>query len=134
MKFVIKIENNKPVDHPIAFDNFLMIFPNADYDNLPEGYAKFVRVPRPYLGPFRAVEKQSVYEWDGDVITDIWNYTEMSAEEKQQLIELRQSELPFPSWTLDTETLQFVPPVPAPNDYRRYSWNENTLNWDLLSE
>jgi hypothetical protein len=34
----------------------------------------------------------------------------------------------FASWTLNTETYQWVPPVPKPMD-RNYIWNEETLSW-----
>jgi hypothetical protein len=34
----------------------------------------------------------------------------------------------FASWSLDTETYQWVPPIPMPTD-RKYMWNEDTLSW-----
>lgn len=35
---------------------------------------------------------------------------------------------PFPSWTLD-DSLQWVPPVPRPDDGQRYTWNEEEGQW-----
>jgi hypothetical protein len=35
---------------------------------------------------------------------------------------------PYPSWTLDEQTCQWVPPVPMPTD-GMYVWNESTLAW-----
>jgi hypothetical protein len=34
----------------------------------------------------------------------------------------------FDSWSLDTETYQWVPPIPKPTD-RSYIWSEDTLTW-----
>jgi hypothetical protein len=39
---------------------------------------------------------------------------------------------PFESWLLDQETYLWKSPVPYPNDGKSYTWNEETVNWDLL--
>lgn len=36
---------------------------------------------------------------------------------------------PFPSWLLNTNTAQWDPPIPYPNDNKFYQWNEETQNW-----
>jgi hypothetical protein len=39
---------------------------------------------------------------------------------------------PYPSWQLETETCEWESPVPMPNDAgedKRYSWDEENLNW-----
>ena len=36
---------------------------------------------------------------------------------------------PYPSWLLNTETAQWEPPVPYPNDGKRYYWDEATESW-----
>jgi hypothetical protein len=36
---------------------------------------------------------------------------------------------PFPSWTLDEQTCQWVSPVPFPNDGKQYFWDEQTCQW-----
>lgn len=41
---------------------------------------------------------------------------------------------PFDSWILDEETCQWNPPVPYPNDEKKYFWNEEILNWELVAE
>ena len=38
---------------------------------------------------------------------------------------------PYPSWTLDEQTCQWVPPVPMPTD-GMYVWNESMLAWSQL--
>ena len=38
---------------------------------------------------------------------------------------------PYPSWTLDTEKYNWVPPVPRPSDLRKiWIWNEEAQQWD----
>jgi hypothetical protein len=41
---------------------------------------------------------------------------------------------PFPSWTLNEETCQWVAPVPYPNDGAAYSWNEDDQQWEQVAE
>lgn len=38
---------------------------------------------------------------------------------------------PFPSWTLDEATCQWMPPIPYPTDDRYYEWNEASGDWVL---
>ena len=129
MQLIIKVENNQPVDHPILFENFLMLYPNADYDNLPEGYVKFVRVDRPFVGIFQKTLDESVYVWDNGVITDDWGVRDMTPEEKAAAISETLALKPFPSWTFIEEELRFEPPVPYPNDGKLYFWDEDANSW-----
>jgi hypothetical protein len=39
---------------------------------------------------------------------------------------------PFTSWTLDEETAQWVAPVAYPTDGEIYTWNEETVSWDVV--
>lgn len=39
---------------------------------------------------------------------------------------------PYPSWSLDPATADWVAPVPMPTDGQRYVWNEATQSWDLV--
>ena len=36
---------------------------------------------------------------------------------------------PYPSWLLNTNTCQWVPPTPYPSDGNLYTWDEETLSW-----
>jgi hypothetical protein len=38
---------------------------------------------------------------------------------------------PFVSWTYDSETYKWNPPVEYPNDGELYLWNEDTQSWDV---
>lgn len=39
---------------------------------------------------------------------------------------------PYPSWTLDTSTYLWQPPVTYPDDGNHYTWNEETTSWDAV--
>jgi hypothetical protein len=39
---------------------------------------------------------------------------------------------PYPSWTLDLMTAEWMSPVPYPADGEKYTWNETTQSWDLV--
>ena len=36
---------------------------------------------------------------------------------------------PYPSWLLNAETNQWQAPIPYPTDGKNYSWNEETQQW-----
>lgn len=40
---------------------------------------------------------------------------------------------PYPSWTLDTNTYQWIPPYPRPEDVAR-DWDEDSLSWVEVTE
>ena len=40
----------------------------------------------------------------------------------------------FESWVLNEETCQWEPPTAYPNDGNLYTWNEETVSWDLVQE
>ncbi len=41
---------------------------------------------------------------------------------------------PFNSWLLDENTCQWKAPVDYPTDGKRYTWNEETLTWDVIND
>jgi hypothetical protein len=41
---------------------------------------------------------------------------------------------PFASWQLNEDTCLWDAPVPYPGDGERYTWDEETINWLLVSE
>jgi hypothetical protein len=131
MDFYIKILNNKPVDHPITRENMITAFPELDLDNLPIGWAKFVRVDRPRLGPYEVAE--CLYEWDGDVIKDTWYIYPMSPEEKtakqERVKKTWIEDGGFNDWVFDEESCTHKPPVPYPNDGAAYIWVQQAGAW-----
>lgn len=43
-------------------------------------------------------------------------------------------EKPFDSWIFDNQYHTWDPPIPYPNDGVSYTWNEQLLNWEEVSE
>lgn len=41
---------------------------------------------------------------------------------------------PFNSWTLNEDSCLWEAPVAYPEDGQMYTWNEETTNWDLITE
>jgi len=41
---------------------------------------------------------------------------------------------PYNSWLLDETTCQWKAPVNYPTDDKRYTWNEETLAWDVVND
>jgi hypothetical protein len=41
---------------------------------------------------------------------------------------------PFNSWLLDKDKAEWKAPVDYPTDEGKYTWNEETLTWDLVNE
>jgi len=41
---------------------------------------------------------------------------------------------PFNSWILNEDTCLWNPPVAYPQDNNRYTWNEQTLSWDIVED
>ena len=39
----------------------------------------------------------------------------------------------YPSWTLNTTSLMWEPPVDNPDDDKAHEWNEDTQAWDVTS-
>jgi hypothetical protein len=37
----------------------------------------------------------------------------------------------FDSWVLNTDTIQWIPPLPYPKDGNEYSWDETNISWML---
>lgn len=131
MNLYIKTLNGKPVDHPYLEENMKSAFPEMDLDNLPAGWAKFERVPRPKLGVYETAE--CFYEWDGDVVKDVWYIHQMGPEEKAQKQErVKKSWVDDggPSdWIFDENRCCHVAPVPYPNDGQIYIWVQAAGIW-----
>ena len=41
---------------------------------------------------------------------------------------------PYPSWTLNSTSFMWEPPVDCPTDGNDYTWNEETQTWDAVTE
>lgn len=131
MRLFIRIKNGRAFEHPILEDNFKMAFPSIDIDNLPDGYAEFIRVAPPTVGPYEIYEGVT-YEWDMDKMKDVHRVRQMTAEEKaqkQNQIKESWAQTGFPSWVFNETTCAFIAPTPMPQDGKMYKWDEPTTSW-----
>lgn len=131
MNLYIKLQDGIPVDHPILEDNFKLAFPNIDTENLPDTFARFIRVDKPIIGIYEEYVGVE-YVRSGDVFTDSHIVRPFTAEEiaiKQQHIKDMWANEGHASWTFNEEICAFEPPTPYPDDGYAYYWDEETLSW-----
>ena len=82
----IRVQNGKPVDHPVTGWNLRMIYPDASEDNIPKGFERFTRIPPPTLELYQVLEgvvyEKSNYGWH-----DRYIVRDMNEDEKRQFDE-----------------------------------------------
>lgn len=131
MEMFIRVENGQPVGHPILADNVYLAFPNVDVNSLPPEFARFERVPSPNVEIYQVAEHSYVIE-DG-IAKDSWTVRGMSAEEvnaKQEQEKDEWARIGGPaSWIFVEQLCAFHPPVPRPNDGKKYVWDEGAASW-----
>lgn len=135
MELFIQIRNGQPFEHPILGDNFQQAFPNIDTNNLPESFAKFVRVEAPIVGVYDVYEGLT-YEWQDNLVTDVHHIRGMTAEEitaKQDAVKAEWAVSGFASWVFDEASCGFKSPVAYPTDGKAYSWDESSTSWVALT-
>ena len=86
MRLFIQIRDGQPYEHPIMDWNMRDAFPEVDFDNLPDGFSNFIRVTEPDIeyGEYE-VPYLSHYDWDGDIVRDVWVARPMTDEERNAL-------------------------------------------------
>ena len=81
LELYIQIRNGQPHEHPIFADNFREAFPDVDTENLPDTFAKFIRVDQPVLGTYEVYEGVT-YQWVDGVVKDVHSVRAMTDEER----------------------------------------------------
>ena len=130
----IKIVDGKPFEHPITGDNLELVFPGIDLENLPEGFAKFQRIPQPIPGVYELVEDCTYETNESGTVYDAWVVRSMTAAEiaaKKSLVQQSFASLGYTSWTFNEELCKFEPPVEYPTDGNPYVWDQETISWKL---
>jgi hypothetical protein len=131
MELFIRIQDGRILEHPIVKENLLQAFPEIDTENLPPEFARFERVQKNiYTDVYEVAYVQ--YEWDGDIVRDVWYKRPMTENERTDLQEKTKSAWEkdgCPSWIFNEETCTFDPPVPYPEDGNRYYWDRNLVQW-----
>jgi len=137
MKLYIKVENGQPIDHPMIEENFIQAFPDIDVNNLPSNFVEFVRVPIPFMDVYE-VYNGSHYELIDGVYTDVHQVRDMTDEEKIEKQNKVKSDWIIygghNSWVFNEETCTFIPPIPKPDSYKLYYWDEDTVSWAEFHE
>ena len=77
----IQIRDGQPHEHPIFADNFRAAFPDVDTANLPDTFAKFVRVNAPVPDTYEVYEGVT-YQWVNGVVKDVHSVRPMTDEEQ----------------------------------------------------
>lgn len=127
----IKIKDGKPDGHPVLASNIIMVFPNFDFDNIPNDWAKFIRDPKPDISIYEVYDG-SEYIWDNNLIKEIHKTRPMTLEEKsnkQEEIKQNYKSIGFTTWIFNEETCDCEPPVPKPEDDKEYVWDDKAVAW-----
>ena len=81
LELYIQIRNGQPHEHPIFADNFREAFPDVDTENLPDTFAKFIRVDQPAIGTYEVYEGVT-YQWVDGAVKDVHSVRPMTAKER----------------------------------------------------
>lgn len=91
LELYIQIRDGQPHEHPIFADNFREAFPGVDTDNLPNTFAKFIRVAQPAIDTYEVYEGVT-YEWVDGVVKDVHHVRPMTDEERAAKVEQMKSD------------------------------------------
>lgn len=127
-RLYIQVRNGGPYEHPIHEENMRAVFPDFDPNNPPDGFEEFFRHPLPTCGPFE-VYVDTYYEKHDGKWQDYHHVRKMTPTEKAERLRDIRENFPFPSWTLDEETLNWTPPFPPPDQEKHYFWDEQKQDW-----
>jgi hypothetical protein len=81
LELYIQIRDGQPHEHPIFADNFRAAFPDVDTENLPDTFAKFIRVEAPVPDTYEVYESVT-YQWVDGVVKDVHSVRAMTDEER----------------------------------------------------
>lgn len=83
LELYIQIRDGQPHEHPIFADNFREAFPDVDTENLPDTFAKFIRVAPPVPDTYEIYEGVT-YQWVDGVVKDVHSVRPMTDEERAE--------------------------------------------------
>jgi len=125
MNLYIQVENGEPINHPAFEDNLIQAF-----GSVPSNWEPFNRVNRPILSIYQLFESDDpIYQKINGVWTDVWLFRDMTSDEKASLIAKVQANPPGPNLILNTDTLDWEPNTPMPNDGKNYFWHPKKGMW-----
>ena len=111
MELFIRIKDGKPFGVPLLGDNLRQVFPDFDADNPLPKFARFISAfSGTPSGVYRT--KDLRYEWDGDVVKEVWVERDMTDEEKAQKIAEEKSRKPEgDNWVFNETLCQWQDPA-----------------------
>tara|TARA_R110000868_G_scaffold91306_1_gene253312 strand:- start:2528 stop:3025 length:498 start_codon:yes stop_codon:yes gene_type:complete len=83
LELYIQIRDAQPYEHPIFADNFREAFSDVDTENLPDTFAKFIRVDAPVPDTYEVYEGVT-YQWVDGVVKDVHSIRTMTDEERAE--------------------------------------------------
>ena len=83
LELYLQIRNGQPHEHPIFADNFRQAFPDVDTENLPDTFAKFIRVDAPMLDTYEVYEGVT-YQWFDGIVKDVHSVRAMTDDERAE--------------------------------------------------
>lgn len=133
LELYIQIRNGQPYEHPIFADNFRAAFPNVDTENLPETFAKFIRVDPPSIGTYKVYDGVS-YQWVDGVVKDVHIVRPMTDEDRAAKI----AELEADANQIKNDRIAFINEIleKETNENAKELWLECLIahkNWQLIS-
>lgn len=130
MELYIRVKDGQPEGHPILGDNFREAFPQIDVGNLPPEFVKFEKQDV-NIGAYEVFTPMPYFIEDGVAKNGIKR--DMTPEEKaekiQQIKTLWDISGGYKSWIFDEKLANFTPPVPVPQDGKKYGWSEELIKW-----
>jgi hypothetical protein len=81
LELYIQIRDGQPFEHPIFAANFCAAFPDVNTANLPDTFAKFIRVDAPVPDTYEVYEGVT-YQWIDGVVKDVHLVRPMTDEER----------------------------------------------------
>jgi hypothetical protein len=124
----IKVENNNATNHPVMIENLMLIYPNFDINNPPDGYLLFNKATIPISTNPYIIHEPS-YVITNNVVNELYTVRMITTEEKNQLFNKMEEIKPYTSWILNEETCKWEPPVSYPTDEKKYYWDEDSQGW-----
>ena len=131
MNLYIETDNGQPKNHPAFEENLI-----ESFGAIPSNWVRFNRVEQPVVGVYEVYDG-TTYELIGNSYNDVHHVRQMTEEEKiiKQNQIIANWDNRYTSWVFNKILCMFEPPIPYPQDDKRYYWDELTINWvEVINE
>lgn len=104
-------------------------------NEIPVGGEEFPRAGFEYLATdqlFLEVSRVFGFRPNRSYQIDLWAENNGESFSESIIFNIPIPEQPYPSWTWDDDTAEWIAPFPPPDDGNMYKWNESSQSWDLF--